>query len=51
VSRRGPRERRQHGADDLGGPSVVAFSSDATNLVSGDTNKKSDVFVHDRRRE
>jgi hypothetical protein len=26
----------------------VAFSSDATNLVSGDTNRVSDVFVHDR---
>jgi Tol biopolymer transport system component len=26
----------------------VAFSSTATNLVSGDTNEKSDVFVHDR---
>jgi hypothetical protein len=26
----------------------VAFSSRATNLVSGDTNEKSDVFVHDR---
>jgi Tol biopolymer transport system component len=27
---------------------VVAFASDATNLVAGDTNQKSDVFVHDR---
>jgi Tol biopolymer transport system component len=26
----------------------VAFISDATNLVAGDTNGKSDVFVHDR---
>ncbi len=26
----------------------VAFMSDATNLVSGDTNKSSDVFVRDR---
>jgi Tol biopolymer transport system component len=26
----------------------VAFSSDATNLVSGDTNGKVDVFLHDR---
>lgn len=26
----------------------VAFSSDATNLVGDDTNKKADVFVHDR---
>lgn len=27
----------------------VAFFSDATNLVSGDTNARSDVFVHDRQ--
>ena len=27
---------------------VVAFHSDATNLVSGDGNNSSDVFVHDR---
>jgi Tol biopolymer transport system component len=27
---------------------VVAFSSSATNLVPGDTNGHSDVFVHDR---
>jgi cold shock CspA family protein len=27
---------------------IVAFSSDATNLVSGDTNRATDVFVHDR---
>jgi Tol biopolymer transport system component len=27
----------------------VAFASDATNLVPGDTNGKSDVFVHDRQ--
>src|SRR5687768_9773023 len=26
----------------------VAFSSDASNLVSGDTNGATDVFVHDR---
>jgi hypothetical protein len=26
----------------------VAFVSDATNLVPGDTNKGPDVFVHDR---
>jgi Tol biopolymer transport system component len=26
----------------------VAFASEATNLVSGDTNRASDVFVHDR---
>ena len=28
--------------------SVVAFSSDATNLVPGDTNGRSDVFVRTR---
>jgi len=27
---------------------VVAFSSDASNLVVGDTNSRTDVFVHDR---
>src|SRR2546430_15507603 len=27
----------------------VAFSSDATNLVPGDTNGRTDVFVRDRR--
>lgn len=27
----------------------VAFESDATNLVSGDTNNSTDVFVHDRQ--
>lgn len=27
----------------------VGFSSEATNLVTGDTNGKSDVFVHDRQ--
>jgi uncharacterized repeat protein (TIGR01451 family) len=38
----------------MGGPSIsgdgrfVAFSSDATNLVSGDRNANPDVFVHDR---
>jgi Tol biopolymer transport system component len=39
-----------------GGPALsrdgryVAFSSDATNLVTGDTNGATDVFVHDRTR-
>jgi Tol biopolymer transport system component len=28
----------------------IAFASDATNLVSGDTNKDTDVFVRDRKR-
>ena len=26
----------------------IAFSSDASNLVNGDTNNQSDIFVHDR---
>ena len=29
----------------------VAFTSDSRNLVPGDTNKKADVFVHDRETE
>ncbi|MGI8685316.1 MAG: hypothetical protein ACR2MO_09555 [Acidimicrobiales bacterium] len=46
------------GTQSTGGPStsssisangiVVAFSSDATNLVAGDTNGATDVFAHDR---
>ena len=28
---------------------IVAFDSAATNLVAGDTNQRSDVFVHDRQ--
>lgn len=28
---------------------VVAFASNATNLVTGDTNSASDIFVHERR--
>ena len=43
------------GNDDSNGPSIsgdgryVAFYSDATDLVPGDTNGRSDVFVHDRQ--
>src|SRR5439155_15727703 len=42
------------GNDLSAGPSIsadgrfVAFESDASNLVRGDTNGNSDVFVHDR---
>ena len=42
------------GNNDSDAPSIsadgryVAFSSDATNLVPGDTNTSTDVFVHDR---
>src|SRR5689334_8016822 len=28
---------------------VVAFAADATNLVPGDTNRHTDIFVHDRQ--
>ncbi|HEV7689025.1 MAG TPA: hypothetical protein VGQ80_20780, partial [Acidimicrobiia bacterium] len=57
----GSTERVSVGPDGLEGnrasdaPSIsgdgrfVAFSSDATNLVPGDTNQKTDVFVRDRR--
>lgn len=44
-----------HGNDESGWPSItadsgiIAFLSDATNLVSGDTNAQSDIFVHERR--
>jgi len=29
----------------------VAFTSEATNLVAGDTNNKADIFVHDRQND
>src|SRR5205823_9398429 len=32
----------------LGNPDLVAFSSEATNFVTGDANNSPDVFVHDR---
>ena len=28
----------------------VAFASDATNLVPGDTNGRTDIFLHDRQK-
>jgi hypothetical protein len=42
------------GGDPVAGPPefparYIAFQSDATNLVSGDTNAFSDIFVHDRQ--
>ncbi|MEM7118570.1 MAG: hypothetical protein AAF614_39495 [Chloroflexota bacterium] len=43
------------GNDDSGQPSIsndgryVAFASRASNLVSGDTNNDTDIFVHDRQ--
>ena len=36
------------GASVSGNGRVVAFDSDASNLVSGDVNGRTDVFVHDR---
>ena len=40
---------RQRQPGDLGDGRFVAFESDATNLVPGDTNGVSDVFVRDRK--
>ena len=43
------------GNEGSGGPSLsadgqlVAFASDASNLVAGDTNGAEDIFVHDFR--
>lgn len=43
------------GNEDSFGPSIsadgryVAFQSQATNLINGDTNASSDIFVHDRQ--
>ena len=37
----------QHGVAISGDGRYVAFASDATNLVTGDTNGVSDIFVHD----
>ena len=45
----------QGNKDSFGSPAIsssgrfVAFKSDATNLVPGDTNRYEDVFVHDRK--
>src|SRR5207245_8047465 len=44
-----------HGDRDSAAPSIsgdgrfVAFSSDATDLVPADTNRRADIFVRDRR--
>lgn len=40
---------RQQAATISGDGRYVAFASDATNLVSGDTNGASDIFVRDRQ--
>lgn len=48
------KEADENSAGNLSGPSIsadgryVAFESDASNLVSGDNNNASDVFVRDR---
>jgi uncharacterized repeat protein (TIGR01451 family) len=55
VSTAGRQSNRDSGLlNGMGGPSIsadgryVAFDSEATNLVRGDTNGAADVFVHDR---
>ena len=42
-------ESAEHPVEISGDGRFVAFSSDATNLVNGDTNGVTDVFVHDRQ--
>jgi Tol biopolymer transport system component len=56
VSSLGAQGDRDSGVlNGMGGPSIsadgryVAFDSEATNLVPGDTNGTADVFVHDRQ--
>ncbi len=41
--------RRSRRASISGDGRFVAFRSDATNLVPGDTNGKTDIFLHDRQ--
>jgi len=49
VSSTGAQSTRQSvGAQVSGDGRFVAFDSDATNLVPGDANGRTDVFVHDR---
>jgi WD40 repeat protein len=43
-----PAHNAEIGIAISGDASVVAFASEASNLVAGDTNGKRDVFVHDR---
>ena len=49
VVGRGPGRRRQHVPSISADGRYVAFLSEATNLVPGDTNGIKDVFVHDRQ--
>ena len=44
-----PGNKQSFGASISGKGRYVAFISDATNLVEGDTNDKQDVFVRDRK--
>ena len=45
----GPQNAASYSATISADGRYVAFVSDATNLVPGDTNGQSDVFVHDRQ--
>lgn len=45
---RAPIDGHSFGASISADGRFVAFASDATNLVAGDTNNKRDVFIHDR---
>jgi Tol biopolymer transport system component len=56
VSSAGAEANGRSFINDIGSPisadgRFVAFQSDASNLVGGDTNGSSDVFVRDRRRD
>jgi hypothetical protein len=42
-----PGNRASHGGGAAQDASVVAFASEATNLVAGDTNSSSDIFLFD----
>ncbi|HEX9725805.1 MAG TPA: Ig-like domain-containing protein, partial [Vicinamibacteria bacterium] len=49
VGRNGKQGNKDSGHASIGGDGrFVAFESWASNLVDGDTNRKRDVFVHDR---
>ncbi|MCH8954643.1 PD40 domain-containing protein, partial [candidate division KSB1 bacterium] len=46
-----PGDKQSFGASISGDGRYVAFISNATNLVEGDTNDKQDVFVRDRKND
>lgn len=49
VTSRGRQANSSSSGPDLSGDGrLVSFSSSATNLVPGDTNGRTDIFVHDR---